>query len=430
MTSSVKRGPAHGPFRAAGMVLATLVIVASPTRALAAEESPSGDITFGGFLTANFTEEYWDSLVAAFEAKYPDINVELSLPPSGTQDNNAYWQTQLAAGTLPDVISNVQITDWIKAEALLDYPIDDDIGRISYWEDNLYQGKLYELATAIQPINLIYYNKALFEQAGIDSPPTTFAELEEAMAKLAAADIVPLTTSGDFLGGINLQAFADPAVFGADPEWFTHRREGTVKFNEGAWLEAAEHIARWVDEGYIVSGANGLTYPQVTQDFLAGNAAMINNGPWFAPEIDRTELPFEVGVFAAPSLDGSDHVSVGRSAFCYPTAASDNPAAAIQFCKFMSLEEGHAMMIETDGTLSGLVDPPQIEWGPTMAAIEEEVQGRPITIIINGFGDEVPVPGLFNEVAAAWQGLMGGDEPATVLDRLDAYWDDRQAAGG
>ena len=38
-----------------------------------------------------------------------------------------------------------------------------------------------------------FYNKQLFEQAGIDSAPTTYEEFTDVVDKLNAAGIVPLT---------------------------------------------------------------------------------------------------------------------------------------------------------------------------------------------------------------------------------------------
>ena len=40
-----------------------------------------------------------------------------------------------------------------------------------------------------------WYNKAIFEKAGVSAPPTSYAELEEANEKILAAGITPLATA-------------------------------------------------------------------------------------------------------------------------------------------------------------------------------------------------------------------------------------------
>ena len=51
------------------------------------------------------------------------------------------------------------------------------------------------------PFNLgmvgVWYNKALFEKAGIDAPPATWSEFLEDVEKLKAAGITPIAVGGD-----------------------------------------------------------------------------------------------------------------------------------------------------------------------------------------------------------------------------------------
>ena len=85
----------------------------------------------------------------------------------------------------------------------------------------------------------------------------------------------------------------------------------------------------------------------------------------------------------------------------------------------------------TDGDLSALKNPPDFKKSPLQATAADLLKASSmITIITNGLGDEQAVPGLFDAVVSAWQGLLTGQDPTKTMKDLDTYWDKKQAAGG
>ena len=128
-------------------------------------------------------EEKFRGWIADFEEKHPDFTVEW-LDKKGTE-YGAFYQTQLVAGTAPDII-DVQGMLWAE------YAADDGLVPLDpYLEANpevrdrynkegmklwQYDGKQYMLPYYFSK-TLLVYNKKLFEEAGIDSPPASFDEL-------------------------------------------------------------------------------------------------------------------------------------------------------------------------------------------------------------------------------------------------------------
>jgi multiple sugar transport system substrate-binding protein len=155
-----------------------------------------------------------------------------------------------------------------------------------------WDGGVYGIPRASNTIAL-YYNKDLFEAAGLDpdSPPTTWDELYEAASALTDPD--------NDVYGIAFSAKAS--------------EEGTFQFLP--WLQmtggsfeqvngdgAADALAFWktlLDEG--LTSPDTLTRGQwdSTGTFNGGNAAMVISGPW---ELNRmaSDAQFEWGVTLLP----------------------------------------------------------------------------------------------------------------------------------
>ena len=180
----------------------------APTGTTATTEAPSdGDTTTSAVAeesviltvsnlppaTEGSTREAFLAQVAAFEEKYPNITIE----PSEYEWDPATFGAQLAGGTLPTLFQ-IPFTDaqgLIAAGQLAD--ITDLVNGLPYSDDlnpNVLavtqdaDGRIYGLATAAYGIGL-HYNRALFEQAGLDpdSPPQTWEQVREYAAAIADA---------------------------------------------------------------------------------------------------------------------------------------------------------------------------------------------------------------------------------------------------
>ena len=148
------------------------------------------------YLTWNISdqEQLFKEEFADFRKTNPGVEIEW-LDKKGTE-LPAFYQTQLAAGTPPDVI-DLQGAIWVEYAAngaLLDLtPYLDKEPEVKklYNQDYLaswqYQGKNYMLPFYIAK-TLLYYNKAMFKEAGLSSPPQSFDQILADAQKMAKGE--------------------------------------------------------------------------------------------------------------------------------------------------------------------------------------------------------------------------------------------------
>jgi ABC-type glycerol-3-phosphate transport system substrate-binding protein len=137
-------------------------------------------------------EEKFRGWIADFKELHPDFEVEW-LDKKGTEWGT-FYQTQLVAGTAPDII-DVQGMLWAEYAAndgLVDLTpylekqpeVADRFNQdgMKLWQ---YQGKQYMLPYYFSK-SLMIYNKKLLGEAGLEGPPGSFDEIIDYSQKLAA----------------------------------------------------------------------------------------------------------------------------------------------------------------------------------------------------------------------------------------------------
>lgn len=173
-----------------------------------------------------------------------------------------------------------------------------------------------------------FYNKTLFDKAGIEAIPTTWEELDAACAKLKDAGIVPITgdttymTSfmgyhlGRYLGQDGVKALVgDPAVADKVKSGDIDK----VSWDDEKVVQAAKDIEDFASKGYFSENIASNIYPAgQNQEFAPGEAAIIICGTWLPNEIkggaeksgdDKVEVSSDLtwGYFNYPSVtDGKD----------------------------------------------------------------------------------------------------------------------------
>jgi ABC-type glycerol-3-phosphate transport system substrate-binding protein len=337
----------------------------------------------------------------------------------------------LTSGDFPDVLSNISYQDFAKAGALMDIPIDEDIKKIKDYESLLIDGKLYTLQAYLQPHTLIFYNKDMFEKAGITELPKTWDEFEVVCEKLKQAGFTPLLAAGDWSTTLTFSILTGPEIFGKNPNWYADRNAGKTSYTDENWLEVAGRFHNLAKKGYFNEGALSIDYTQMEQEFLKGKAAMYPMGSWFAAAYEAAKPDFEVGVFAPPTLDGSGpYMSGSRGTSFAVSATSKHPEAALRFAKFLVLDpEFHKAFSQVDGMFSGLVEPINYEFTPLQQEIYNLIQqaGKVTGYETHRAGD-FPVNGIGNELAKVGQKLLlKNADVKQVMAELDKYWDQNKS---
>jgi len=120
-------------------------------------------------------------IISGFEQEHPNIKVEIVLVPAEQREVMILSMAQ--SGTLPDVLHFMPyaLAEYVEA-GILDEPPDYVIKDIkaNYPEGAIeavsYKGKIWGYPTEFDPVCL-WYNKKLFEEAGLTRPPETWEEV-------------------------------------------------------------------------------------------------------------------------------------------------------------------------------------------------------------------------------------------------------------
>lgn len=385
------------------------------------------EIVFQSWVTPNLTVDYYDQLIQRFESENPGIKVKRIQPPANEGSPDSYLKALLASGDFPDVVQNATIQMFVDANALLEVPIDDDIKNINNYEAEMIDGKLYNISAIRQPQSLIFYNKKLFAEAGIEATPKTWEELETAAEKLKSKNITPILTAGDWTAGFTFSVMTSSNIYKENRNWYADRFDNKVKFTDADWIESASYYTNLVKKGYFNKGALSIDYTAAEQEFLKGKGAMYPMGSWFSAAEATADKDFEVGVFATPTKDGTQYLLGGENAGGYAVAKNSNhPEEALKFAKFMMLDpEAHKGYLQADALFSNLKVPLKWDMSPLQTEIYELLLNNPPMVgHLNNKVGKVPVAGIqdqYNKVAQSI--LLGDTDVENNMKTLDEYWD-------
>lgn len=193
-------------------------------------------------------------------------------------------------------------------------------------------GRIYGLPQNTNCLAL-YYNIDLLEAAGLTEAdvPTTWEELMEVARK---------TTTADQFGFAMSAKGTEEGTFTFIPWLYSAGADITTLDSEQA-VHAMDFIATMVKEGVMSSEAVNWGQTDVRDAFIAGKAAMMQNGSWQIVTLDELAETsgFRYGCAYLP-MDQKNATVLGGENF--GICASANKEMAFKFFEFMMGKEGNA----------------------------------------------------------------------------------------
>ncbi|WP_197677090.1 ABC transporter substrate-binding protein [Friedmanniella luteola] len=202
---------------------------------------------------------------------------------------------------------------------------------LSTWE-----GATYALPFTAEA-SALYYNKDLFEKAGLDpeKPPTTYAEIREAAQKIRALgkDYYGFTFAGA-CGGCNVFELT-PHVWASGGDVLS--ADGKTASLDSPQMTAALQLYRdmWTD-GSIPSAAKNDAGTQQVPLFTSGKLGMTPLGAFAIPTIEQAKINF--GVTPLPGQDGGTGSFAGGDVISVMTGTK-NQAGAQDFVRWATDSE-------------------------------------------------------------------------------------------
>lgn len=273
-----------------------------------------------------------DQMITLFEQANPDVRVEVETAPF--DEYFAKLQTQIAGGEAPDAfeLNFENFVAFASKGALADlgsFVQADETFNVSAYYPRAFQafsleGTQYALPESYSTV-LLFYNKELFERAGL-APPTddwTWADERAAAERLRALG----SDTWGFFAGVHYWEFYKTAAQNGC-SFFT---DGRVTLNEPACIEALEYMLSYVRDDIQPDDAEmgGLSDGDM---FLKGEIAMLTTGIWMFEAF--AEAPFEWDVVVEPgNVQKASHFFANGVAV---SATSDQQEAAYRWIRFFT----------------------------------------------------------------------------------------------
>lgn len=260
--------------------------------------------------------EVWEEVATEFEEANPGVTVE----QTGYQNEElqrTLIPNALAAGDPPDLFQvwpGGELRGQVENGYLmaLDEVIPDTIesvgATVNPWQ---VEGATYGIPFTFG-IEGFWYNTEMFEQAGIDAPPTTIDELIDAAGKLRESGVAPIAVgAGDKWPAAHW--WYQFALHSCSPEAL-QAAETDFDFDDPCWVEAGEQLQEFLgitpfQDGFL--GTPAQTGAGSSAGLVAnGQAAMELMGHWNAGVIGGLtpdqEVPEFLGWFPFPGIPGAD----------------------------------------------------------------------------------------------------------------------------
>ncbi|MFC4031887.1 extracellular solute-binding protein [Streptomyces polygonati] len=271
-----------------------------------------------------------------------------------------------------------------------------------------YQGQTYGIAPGVNGLAL-YYNKDLFTQAGLQ-PPKTWDELKADAKKLTAGPRYGLAFSA------------------------VGNEEGTFQFEPFFWTagadlkqldspQAVQALTLWKDlvgAGSTSKSVVTWTQADVNDQFLAGNAAMMVNGPWQLPTLNADKkLHFGVVPIPVPDASAKPVTPLGGEVWTIGHSNSAREAKAVAVVKCLLGHDESAKWAKDAGYIpSDQQAAAQLAGSdPQMAAFVQEVATAKARTTELG----TAYPKASQALADAIQSVLaGGGSPKSALSQAQS----------
>jgi raffinose/stachyose/melibiose transport system substrate-binding protein len=382
----------------------------------------------------NGSQDQLDALIAAFQAKNPNITVTPEyLAPQPEQQT---MRTRLANGTMNDIFwvwpgnGNVGTVEVLAPYGYLadlsDRPwvskIDPSIAA-----KEMVGGKTYAFMVEVSGWGAVYNNEAM-AAAGLKIP-TTYSEVlqfcKDARAKGKVAYSMGTATSYETQ---NIPYANWPQlVLGGNPgpTWNDQLKAGQTTFAQSGWKQVLEQTAEMATAGCHNDGFQGTDVTEALRQWSAGEAlARISIGIYVRSSTTGATFTFA----PMPATDVAADSWIGLAAFggIAANAKSPNLDAAKTFIDFFASPEGDAIYVKgTSNTLTGsmptLTDPANPP-SDSFSKVYLEYQAKGQTGVYPD--QDWPNPDVQQVMYTGIQNLYAGKESVQqVLDKMQAAYD-------
>ncbi|MFF8944494.1 extracellular solute-binding protein [Streptomyces sp. NPDC014864] len=371
-----------------------------------------------GDSAANGSQKYWDRLVKDYEARHPDVKVEVSVYSWNDVDRKV--KEMVAAGHAPDLAQIGAYADYAadnllyKADDVLSIPVQADlIGQLSD------AGELRHVQYGIPfaaSTRVLFYNKTLFAKAGL-TPPRTWDELAADARALKAEGVkypYALPLGPEEAQAETMQWMLSGGSTGYTDDIGTYTIDSAQNVQTFDWLK--DELVGKDLTGPVAPGR--LNRADAFAAFADGQVGMLDGHPTLMQQAARKGVKF--GMVPMPGREGAAKATMGVADWMMAFKKNGHRDEIGDFLDFVYSRGNVLDFSRRYGLL-----PVTTSASEAMAASEADAKLRP-------FLEELPLAQLYPVGNTSWaqvsadvkrrigEAVTPGGSPAGVLGGLQA----------
>ncbi|MHC1992929.1 ABC transporter substrate-binding protein [Bacillus safensis] len=347
------------------LALCMLIVTAcsSSTNSEAKKEGGTEKLEIFSWWTGAGEEDGLKALIQLFEEKNKDIPIENAAVAGGAGTNAKAVLTSRMQGNDPpatfQVHGGAELNEsWVAAGKM--EPL-DDLYEKEGWKDKFPEslidlvskdGKIYSVPVNIHRGNVLWYNKKVFDDAGLE-PPATFDEFFKTADALKKKGITPLAL-GDKEPWAATHLFESVLLGVLRADGYQKLWAGDMKMDDPKVKEAADIFGRMLE--YVNDDHSSRNWQDASQLVAKGEAAMNVMGDWakgyFVNDLDL-KVNQDFGYTATPGTEGS--FMVITDTFGLPKGVKQ-PENVKKFLSVLGSVEGQDAFNPLKGSIPARVD--------------------------------------------------------------------------
>jgi len=385
----------------------------------------------------------YEALANTFNAENPDV--KLTVVNNSSDLFNPALIPALSAGEGPDLFTFG--TGPGQPAALIDgglvADLTDDFYELS-WNETIPEGiisqtssngKLWSFGNEVETTGM-FYNKAIFEKAGI-AVPTNWTEMEAAVAALKKAGYdTPIGLAGADKWPIS---HWQSMMFGryAGPEGIENVLFADGSWSDPAFVKASAKLQQMGTDGWFGPSPVAIGYGELMDRFWAGEVPMTFTGPWvidggMKATGDRVS---DFGVFAVPPFEDGQKIhptnSIGSG--WYVRANSEHKDIAVAFLNRMfNTLDGRVTLLNSGVVPVGPLDDAlaQANFSPLASDIWQASDDHAANGSVPAFLDTITPQTLTNVSYDGLQALLlNVMTPEDFTAEMQSAWEAAKAKG-
>lgn len=372
-------------------------------------------------LQPQFTD-YFNDLIASFEAEHPDLTVRWVDVPWADMQRKIL--TAVSAGTAPDVVNlNPDFASQLASKNAW-LPLDD---RISEADKQTYLPKIWQASTLDDlsfgipwylTTRITLYNQDLFEQAGVDQPPSTYAELAEVaqQVKDETGKYAFFITFVPEDAADVLQSFIQMGVPLVD-------QQGQAAFNTPAGRAVFQYWTDLYQQELLPREVLTQGHRRGIELYQAGETAILTSGGEFLDSIATNAPEIAQVTASAPQITGdTGKKNVAVMNLVIPRA-TDQPEAALEFALYVTNDANQLAFAKAANVLPSTVAALEDSYFTELPAEASPVEAAKVVSAGQMEDAEVLIPAMadiktlqkiiYNNLQAAMLGQKEVDQAVT-----------------